>query len=42
MPGPARSVVVAVDATPLLGVRTGVGDSVAGFIAAVRRIPTIE
>ena len=32
MPGPARSVVVAMDATPLLGVRTGVGESVAGFI----------
>ena len=41
MPGPARSVVVAMDATPLLGVRTGVGASVAGFIVCgVRPIPT--
>jgi glycosyltransferase involved in cell wall biosynthesis len=35
MPGPTRSVVAAVDATPLLGRRTGVGVSVAGFIGAV-------
>jgi glycosyltransferase involved in cell wall biosynthesis len=37
MPGPARPVAVAMDATPLLGVRTGVGESVAGFMTAVAR-----
>jgi glycosyltransferase involved in cell wall biosynthesis len=30
------------DATPLLGVRTGVGESVAGFIAAVSARPAID
>ena len=35
MPSPSRSVTVAMDATPLLGVRTGVGESVAGFMSAV-------
>ena len=39
MPGPARSVVTAVDATPLLGMQTGVGVSVAGFIAAASADP---
>ncbi len=34
MPDVAAPVVVAMDATPLLGVRTGVGESVAGFINA--------
>ena len=42
MPGPARSVVTAVDATPLLGVQTGVGVSVAGFIAAVSSDPGVD
>ena len=42
MPGPARSVVTAVDATPLLGKRTGVGVSVAGFIAAVSMDPGLD
>ncbi len=42
MLGPARSVVAAVDATPLLGMRTGVGVSVAGFIAAVSANPTVD
>jgi glycosyltransferase involved in cell wall biosynthesis len=42
MPGPARSVAVAMDATPLLGVRTGVGESVAGFITAVSTDPDME
>jgi glycosyltransferase involved in cell wall biosynthesis len=42
MPGPARSVVAAVDATPLLGKQTGVGVSVAGFITAVSADPTID
>jgi glycosyltransferase involved in cell wall biosynthesis len=44
MPGPARSVAVAVavDATPLLGVRTGVGESVAGFLSAVATDPDID
>ncbi len=35
MPDVAGPVVVAMDATPLLGVRTGVGASVAGFLGAV-------
>jgi glycosyltransferase involved in cell wall biosynthesis len=39
---PARSVVAAVDATPLLGMRTGVGVSVAGFIAAVSADPAVD
>ena len=42
MPGPFRSVTVAMDATPLLGVRTGVGESVAGFMSAVSTDPDIE
>src|ERR1700722_9734311 len=42
MPGPARSVVTAVDATPLLGMRTGVGVSVAGFIAAASTDPALD
>ena len=42
MPGPAGSVVVAIDATPLLGVRTGVGVSVAGFIGAVSADPAVD
>jgi glycosyltransferase involved in cell wall biosynthesis len=42
MSSPARSVVVAVDATPLLGVRTGVGESVAGFVAAVATQPGVD
>jgi glycosyltransferase involved in cell wall biosynthesis len=42
MSGPVQPVVVAMDATPLLGVRTGVGSSVAGFIAAVSSDPTID
>ena len=42
MPGPARSITVAMDATPLLGVRTGVGESVAGFMSAVSTDPGIE
>jgi glycosyltransferase involved in cell wall biosynthesis len=42
MTGPARSVVVAMDATPLLGVRTGVGESVAGFMAAVATDPDLD
>ena len=37
MPSPAGPSSAAIDATPLLGVRTGVGESVAGFIAAVVR-----
>jgi glycosyltransferase involved in cell wall biosynthesis len=41
MPGPTRSVAVAVDATPLLGVRTGVAESVAGFISAVATDPDV-
>ncbi len=42
MPGPDTSVVVAIDATPLLGVRTGVGASVAGFITAVSTDPEVD
>jgi glycosyltransferase involved in cell wall biosynthesis len=42
MPGPARSVVTAVDATPLLGMQTGVGVSVAGFIAAASMDPGLD
>ncbi|HEX4433877.1 MAG TPA: glycosyltransferase family 1 protein [Acidimicrobiales bacterium] len=42
MSSPARTVVVAMDATPLLGVRTGVGASVAGFMAAVSAQPAID
>ena len=42
MPGPARTVVTAFDATPLLGTRTGVGVSVAGFIAAVSADPDVD
>jgi glycosyltransferase involved in cell wall biosynthesis len=37
-----RTLTVAVDATPLLGVRTGVGESVAGFIGAVAGLPDLE
>jgi glycosyltransferase involved in cell wall biosynthesis len=32
MPSPTRPVIAAIDATPLLGARTGVGASVAGAI----------
>ena len=39
---PANSVVTAVDATPLLGMRTGVGVSVAGFIAAASADPGVD
>ena len=42
MPGPVRSIAVAMDATPLLGVRTGVGESVTGFISAVSTDPDLE
>lgn len=42
MPVPDRSVAVAMDATPLLGVRTGVGESVAGFINAVATDPDVH
>ena len=42
MPDPARPVVVAVDATPLLAVRTGVGASVSGFLTAVSSDPTVD
>ena len=42
MPGPARSVVAAVDATPLLGMQTGVGGSVTGFIGAVSADPAVD
>ena len=38
----AASVVVAMDATPLLGVRTGVGESVAGFLSAVATDPDLD
>ncbi len=41
MPTPRRPVSVAMDATPLLGVRTGVGESVAGFMAAVGAAPDL-
>jgi glycosyltransferase involved in cell wall biosynthesis len=40
MTSPALS--VAMDATPLLGVRTGVGESVAGFISAVATDPDLD
>ena len=36
-----RAVAVAIDATPLLGVRTGVGESVAGFLSAVSEAPDL-
>jgi glycosyltransferase involved in cell wall biosynthesis len=39
---PSRSVTVAMDATPLLGVRTGVGESVAGFMSAVATDPDLD
>lgn len=39
--GPVGPVAVAMDATPLLGVRTGVGESVAGFIEAVASDPHV-
>ncbi len=42
MPDPVRPVVVAIDATPLLGVRTGVGASVSGFLTAVSSDPAID
>ena len=41
MPSPAGPVAVAIDASPLLGVRTGVGESVAGFIDAVATDPHV-
>ncbi len=42
MPDPDGSVAVAMDATPLLGVRTGVGESVAGFMKAVATDPHLH
>src|ERR1700722_11358875 len=42
MPDAAGPVVVAMDATPLLGVRTGVGASVAGFLKAVATDPRLD
>ena len=42
MPNPVPPVVVAADATPLLGVRTGVGASVAGFLTAVSSDPAVD
>jgi glycosyltransferase involved in cell wall biosynthesis len=42
MPDPDRSVTVAMDATPLLGRRTGVGESVAGFMRAVTTDPHLN
>ena len=42
MPDVAGPVVVAMDATPLLGVRTGVGESVAGFINAAATDPDLD
>ena len=42
MPTPSRPVVTAIDATPLLGVRTGVGVSVAGFITALAADPGVD
>jgi glycosyltransferase involved in cell wall biosynthesis len=42
MPGPPRPLVTAFDATPLLGTRTGVGVSVAGFIGAVAGDPDVD
>jgi glycosyltransferase involved in cell wall biosynthesis len=42
MPDPDRLVTVAMDATPLLGRRTGVGESVAGFMQAVATDPHIR
>ena len=42
MSGSTSSVVTAVDATPLLGMRTGVGVSVAGFIAAASADPGVD
>ena len=42
MPDAAGPVVVAMDATPLLGVRTGVGASVAGFLSAVATDPHLD
>ncbi len=41
MPGSPRPVAVAMDVTPLLGVRTGVGASVAGFLHAVGADPDL-
>ena len=41
MPGSPRPVAVAMDVTPLLGVRTGVGASVAGFLHAVSEDPEL-
>ena len=41
MPGSPRPVAVAMDVTPLLGVRTGVGASVAGFLRAVHEDPEL-
>ena len=42
MPDAASPIVVAMDATALLGVRTGVGASVAGFINAVATHPDLD
>ena len=42
MPDAAGPTVVAMDATPLLGVRTGVGASVAGFLNAVATDPHLD
>src|SRR5262245_795008 len=41
MPGSARPVAVAMDVTPLLGVRTGVGEAVAGFLDALCARPDV-
>jgi glycosyltransferase involved in cell wall biosynthesis len=42
MPGPDQPVAVAMDATPLLGLRTGVGSSAAGFIDALSTDRTLD
>jgi glycosyltransferase involved in cell wall biosynthesis len=42
MSPPPQPVVVAIDGTPLLGVRTGVGSSVAGFVGAVSSDPSVD
>ena len=42
MPGTESPLSVAMDATPLLGTRTGVGESVAGFLSAVSNDRTID
>ncbi len=42
MPDAAGPTVVAIDATPLLGRRTGVGESVAGFVNAIATDPDLD